>query len=78
MVLGRSSSCDLVIDDNTVSRQHARIWIDDQSRVLIEDMGSSNGTWCLEQRLGRAALGSRASVRLGDVGVLFEVERRMT
>jgi hypothetical protein len=42
-VIGRSRSCDVVLDDPSVSREHARMWCQD-GRVLCVDLGSSNGT----------------------------------
>ncbi|HSJ29329.1 MAG TPA: FHA domain-containing protein [Acidimicrobiia bacterium] len=42
-VIGRSAACDVVIDDASVSRRHARVWRQDD-RVLCVDLGSSNGT----------------------------------
>jgi hypothetical protein len=41
-VVGRSSECDLVLDDRLVSRRHARFEIDAES-VRVEDLGSRNG-----------------------------------
>jgi predicted component of type VI protein secretion system len=41
-VVGRSSECDLVLDDRLVSRRHARFEID-ASSVRVEDLGSRNG-----------------------------------
>lgn len=38
------ASCDIVFHDNSVSRQHARIAIDDQGNVTIQDLKSRNGT----------------------------------
>lgn len=35
--------CDLVFHDLSVSRQHARLTVDDQENVFIEDLGSRNG-----------------------------------
>ncbi len=35
--------CDIVFNDLSVSRQHARLTVDDQENVFIEDMGSRNG-----------------------------------
>ena len=35
--------CDIVFHDLSVSRQHARLTVDDQENVFIEDMGSRNG-----------------------------------
>ena len=43
MVLGRAEQCDLVLDDTFLSRRHARIFRDGD-RLLVEDLGSSNGT----------------------------------
>lgn len=40
---GRDESSDVVLHDPSVSRHHARLWIDG-SRVTVEDLGSKNGT----------------------------------
>jgi ABC-type multidrug transport system ATPase subunit/pSer/pThr/pTyr-binding forkhead associated (FHA) protein len=42
VLIGRSSECDLVLDDNMVSRKHARLFQKD-GKVWIEDLNSSNG-----------------------------------
>lgn len=43
-IIGRSRQlCDIVIDDASVSRRHARLALDG-SRLQIEDLNSSNGT----------------------------------
>ena len=42
-VLGRDPSCDIVIEDRQVSRRHAVINMTPQG-VLLEDLGSKNGT----------------------------------
>jgi hypothetical protein len=41
-VIGRSLECNLTIEDPLVSREHARIMIDDGGET-VEDMGSRNG-----------------------------------
>ncbi|MBW1921070.1 MAG: FHA domain-containing protein [Deltaproteobacteria bacterium] len=43
-VVGRGSSSDIVIDDPSVSRRHAKI-IKKGDRFYAEDLGSQNGTW---------------------------------
>ncbi len=43
IVLGRESSCDVVIVDRQISRYHARITPTPEG-VILEDMGSKNGT----------------------------------
>ncbi len=65
--IGRSPTCDLVFDDPTVSRRHARVTVSKAGRrTAISDLGSRNGTVVA----GRAAavptrIPARATVRLG-------------
>ncbi len=43
-ILGKDPSlCDIVFQDLSVSRQHARLVVDEENRVTIEDLGSRNG-----------------------------------
>ncbi|MBN2227147.1 MAG: FHA domain-containing protein [candidate division Zixibacteria bacterium] len=44
-LIGRNEDCDIMIKDQTVSRQHARISIlPDETCLYITDLKSSNGT----------------------------------
>src|SRR5512144_1051641 len=43
IVLGRESSCDVVIVDRQISRYHARLTPTPEG-VILEDLGSKNGT----------------------------------
>lgn len=45
VVLGRDSTCDIVIPDRQVSRYHARV-TPTQEGMILEDLGSKNGTHC--------------------------------
>jgi predicted component of type VI protein secretion system len=45
VVLGRDTTCDIVIPDRQVSRYHARI-TPTQEGMILEDLGSKNGTHC--------------------------------
>ena len=49
-VIGRIEGNDLVIPEPSVSRRHARLLRQGQ-QVLLEDLGSSNGTFVNGQRL---------------------------
>jgi putative ABC transport system ATP-binding protein len=53
--IGRAPSSDIVLDDITISRTHARLERLPQGWLLI-DLGSSNGTWVNGQRLTAPAL----------------------
>jgi DNA-binding winged helix-turn-helix (wHTH) protein len=50
LTIGRGETCDVVIPDRQVSRQHARIRLEDD-RYVLEDLGSKNGTFVNGQEL---------------------------
>lgn len=62
--IGRSSRSDLPIDQESISRQHARISFDGV-RHVIEDLGSTNGTFVNDRVVSRAALADGDQVKLG-------------
>jgi pSer/pThr/pTyr-binding forkhead associated (FHA) protein len=51
-LIGRGRHCDLVIESPKISREHAVI-ARDGTGWLIEDLGSSNGTWHRRERIER-------------------------
>lgn len=66
IVIGRDESVELHIASPAVSRRHARLMRDGEGYVL-EDLGSSNGTFVNGQRIsGRHPLKSGDQVRLGQ------------
>ncbi|GAB4192977.1 MAG: hypothetical protein Tsb002_23070 [Wenzhouxiangellaceae bacterium] len=56
-IIGRDAqSCDVVVGDPSVSRQHCRLFLIEQ-QWFIEDLGSANGTYVAAERLlGRRLL----------------------
>jgi diguanylate cyclase (GGDEF)-like protein len=62
--IGRSSRSDLAIDQESISRHHARITFDGQ-RHIIEDLGSTNGTFVNDQNLARCLLKDGDQVKVG-------------
>lgn len=63
IAIGRSPSCDLVIDDPHVSRVHALL-LSHQGQRLIQDAGSRNGTYLDAVKL---APGEAVALREGDI-----------
>jgi len=65
LTIGRDQGADLVLDDPGVSRNHARVTADAEG-VVIEDLGSSNGTFVNGQALtGPRRLAEGDNVQLG-------------
>ena len=66
VVLGRDTGCDLVLDAEDVSRRHARVRGDGAGH-LVEDLGSTNGTFVGDDRVVERALAPGDLVRVGSV-----------
>jgi pSer/pThr/pTyr-binding forkhead associated (FHA) protein len=70
--IGRADYCDLVIPDDSVSSQHAKLTRREGVWVLT-DLDSTNGTLVDGERVhGDIPLAPGAFVRFGDVQLLFE------
>jgi hypothetical protein len=69
--IGRERACDIAIADDSVSRTHAEIWLEDDGTLMLADHGSSNGTELIrageESALTTAALLPGDQVRFGAV-----------
>ncbi len=63
VILGRSPSCDIPLEDSKVSRRHARITLTDGA-YFLEDLGSTNGTFI--NRGKRLMPGTRQPLSDGD------------
>ncbi len=74
-VIGRSDDADIFADTPLISRHHARLTIN-YDQVLIEDLGSSNGTFVADQPIADVTrLYPNQAVRLGDVQIELRRER---
>ena len=62
--IGRSSRADLPIDQESISRHHARITFEG-GRHQIEDLGSTNGTFVNEHQSKKATLKDGDQIKLG-------------
>jgi DNA-binding CsgD family transcriptional regulator len=70
-VLGRSSDCDLIIPEITVSRRHAEVSVR-KGRVTIRDLGSRNGTYVDGERIRDCrTLDPLQRIRLGSVSFVL-------
>ena len=59
--------------DERLSRLHARLFVDDSGRAVVEDLGSTNGTWINQQQLTEARVCANGDVlRVGQS--TFDIE----
>jgi two-component system cell cycle response regulator len=73
ITIGRDDVCTITINDSNVSRKHAKV-LKMENRVLIEDMGSSNGTFINDKKLvkgERRELQSEDMIKLGSTILKF-------
>jgi len=68
LIMGRSSTSDIVLDDINASRSHAELRFEPQGVWSITDLGSTNGTLVDGQRITSTALaeGDRISIGMTD------------
>ncbi len=71
VTLGSMDDNDLVLDDDTVSRYHCRIYQEDSAYVL-EDLGSTNGSFIDGVRIKAAYLAPGHAVELGNTRLQFQ------
>jgi pSer/pThr/pTyr-binding forkhead associated (FHA) protein len=70
--IGRAEYNDLVVPDESVSTTHAKLQHREELWILT-DLGSTNGTFVDGERIsGEAILSPGASVRVGEVSLMFE------
>ncbi|HKD40109.1 MAG TPA: GGDEF domain-containing protein [Myxococcaceae bacterium] len=70
MVVGRSGEADIMINDDAISRRHARFETMADDTVWIEDLGSKNGTYLEGERVTRVELHDGDRVLLGSSTIL--------
>jgi ABC-type multidrug transport system ATPase subunit/pSer/pThr/pTyr-binding forkhead associated (FHA) protein len=71
LTIGREQGSDIVLASPLVSRRHARLIDRDGSRVL-EDLGSTNGTFVNGVRVQRAVLAASDIIRIGPYKLTFD------
>lgn len=71
IVVGREVKCHIMLNDNSVSRQHSSV-----TRLaegyLLKDLGSSNGTYVNGHRIQEALLKDGDRISIGDCEFWFE------
>jgi diguanylate cyclase (GGDEF)-like protein len=70
MTLGRGAGVGLRLRDEGVSRVHCRISQDSFGDVYVEDLGSSNGTYCNGEQVVKQVLADGDKIQIGRTAIL--------
>jgi len=65
--LGRTARADFIVDAALISRIHCRLTADASDQLLVEDLGSTNGTLVNGSRIDRAVLKTGDTLQVGRV-----------
>ncbi|HNR92834.1 MAG TPA: FHA domain-containing protein [Dokdonella sp.] len=70
MTMGRQNDCDIPIQADEISRHHARLQVTAEG-VMVEDLGSANGTWINDKRIHTGMLRPGEELRLDTIRFLL-------
>jgi pSer/pThr/pTyr-binding forkhead associated (FHA) protein len=75
VTVGRGMGCEMVVQDMSVSRTHARLAPLPDGRLRVTDLGSVNGTFVNDERVTAGAVGDGDRLRLGACVFRFVAAR---
>jgi two-component system cell cycle response regulator len=70
MVIGRSSEADISINDDGISRRHAKVVVRPDGSVQMVDLGSTNGTFFNGDRIDVQPLHDGDKIQIGSTTIL--------
>ncbi len=70
ITVGKASDNDYIINDPSVSRYHAKLTYDQEGYWLLEDLGSTNGTFVNGRQIAKKQVTSKDVIQLGNSYVL--------
>jgi two-component system, cell cycle response regulator len=70
MSIGRAQECEICLDDEGISRQHAKVEQDPLGLITIVDLNSTNGTYFNGTRINRHQLRDGDKVQIGSTTIL--------
>lgn len=75
ITIGRDPSCEVFLNDRTVSRRHAHLSIRD-GRAFLEDLGSLNGTWVNGAIVSSGELTSGSTIQIGTFKMVLNIHQK--
>ncbi|NLM20613.1 MAG: DUF3662 domain-containing protein [Peptococcaceae bacterium] len=74
VTVGRNQDCDIKVNDMEVSRQHFRL-VFKNNRWLVQDLGSTNGTYVNKLRVDRYLVNHGDKIRAGQTHFRFNIDK---
>ena len=74
MYVGRDPACEIALSDPNISRKHAKITHGGEGTIVLEDLGSSNGTYVNDRKVASGSpvvLAKEDMVKLGSFILKF-------
>src|SRR5262245_29069886 len=72
-IIGRQTDCQIRIPSAGISRHHCELTLAD-GKILLRDMGSSNGTYVNRQKIQQAQLGAGDLIGIGDMVFVVKID----
>ncbi len=66
ITIGKANDNEYVVNDPSVSRHHARLTYEKEGHWILEDLGSTNGTFVNGIQIARKQVTSKDVIKLGD------------
>lgn len=74
IVLGRSASTDIPVDDSGISRQHLRVETRGESEFVVSDLGSTNGTYVDGKKISsETRIFDGSIINIGQTKIVFRL-----
>ena len=70
MVIGRGLGAEVRLDDDGVSRRHSKVTTVGNGDLVLEDLGSSNGTYVNGNRIQTHTLKDGDKIQIGSISIL--------
>ncbi len=74
-LIGRDPSCDIVLDDSAVSRQHAKVRVveeEGKKKFVLHDLASENGTIVNGEAIAKHELTDGDQILIGRTKLVFK------
>ncbi|HUB09326.1 MAG TPA: GGDEF domain-containing protein [Myxococcales bacterium] len=70
MIIGRGQDCQIQLEDDGVSRKHAKVTQSPEGTIRLVDLASTNGTWCDGTKIDTHVLKDGEKVQIGNSTIL--------